>query len=339
MLALMIRGGPRRMIRQANGQPARLVLIALPAAAAQPAAQFLGSVDRRLIAARGFVAALALAATWWLTRRLTQPLSELREAARDLALGQLSRRVATGGTDEVADLARGFNAMAAELERQRQLRRDLVHDVAHELRAPLTALRCRVEAAIDGVSPDPGRSLRELNEDVQHLSQLVSDLEDLAHAEAREIRLALAEVRLDDVCQSALRAAKLDADPRVRTAFAPDLTAHGDVVRIRQIVVNLLTNANRHTPHDGRITLRTVSRDGMAAIDVHNTGSALSPDELRRVFDRFYRADPSRQRATGGSGLGLAIVKHLAEAQGGRVWAASDEDGVTFGVALPPGRR
>jgi two-component system sensor histidine kinase BaeS len=110
-----------------------------------------------------------------------------------------------------------------------------------------------------------------------------------------------------------------------------------DAVRLRQLLLNLLTNADRHTAPDGSITVRSRGQDGEAVVEVHNTGASLDDEQLARVFDRFWRADPSRQRATGGSGLGLAIVKHLVEAQGGRVWAARDVAGLTFGFALPGG--
>ncbi len=173
------------------------------------------------------------------------------------------------------------------------------------------------------------------NEEVAHLSQLVADLEELAHAEAGELALSIGAVKLADVVRSSVRVAGLEQDSRVVLRLDENAAARGDAMRIRQIVVNLLTNAGRHTPIDGTITL-SVRQDGARAeINVHNTGSSLNKDEASRVFDRFYRADPARQRATGGSGLGLAIVKHLAEVQNGTACATSDEGGVTFSISLP----
>jgi signal transduction histidine kinase len=282
------------------------------------------------------VAALALAVTWTIARKIGRPIADLNRATRDLARGDFSRRVAAGGSDELGELARSFNHMAAELERQQTLRRNLVHDVAHELRTPLTSLRCRLETVIDGLA-DPRPAVSQANEEVAHLSQLVADLEELAHAEAGELALSIASVKLSDVIRSSIRVAGLEDDPRVRLALDENVSARGDAMRIRQIVVNLLTNAERHTPPDGAITLTVRRQDRRAAIDVHNTGSALTEEEAGRVFDRFYRADPSRQRATGGSGLGLAIVKHLTEVQEGSVCASSDPTGVTFTITLPSG--
>jgi two-component system sensor histidine kinase BaeS len=273
--------------------------------------------------------------TWVAARRILRPIAELRDATRDLASGQLTRRVSAEGEDEVAELSRSFNTMAERLERQVSLRRDLIHDVAHELKTPLTAMRCRVETILDNMAQDPKAALGQINEDVAHLSRLVSDLEDLAHAEGRDLAFSIATVEVEGAFTSALRAASLEGDPRLRIEIERGLAVEADPTRLRQVLVNLLTNADRHTPPDGAITLRAARRDSAAVISVHNTGSALTPAELERVFDRFYRADPSRQRATGGSGLGLAIVKQLVEAQSGAVSARSDDSGVTFEVTLP----
>jgi two-component system sensor histidine kinase BaeS len=139
------------------------------------------------------------------------------------------------------------------------------------------------------------------------------------------------------VVSSATRAARLEHDPRLRLELDPALIARADAVRLRQVLLNLLTNADRHTPSDGLILVSARGQQGEAVIEVQNTGASLDDEQLARAFDRFWRADPSRQRATGGSGLGLAIVKHLVEAQGGRVWAAADAVGPTFGFALPEG--
>jgi signal transduction histidine kinase len=140
------------------------------------------------------------------------------------------------------------------------------------------------------------------------------------------------------VAASALAAAGLDGDPRVTLDVPEAAHVRGDAIRVRQMLLNLLTNAQRYTPEDGAIRVAAeVREDDEVAVEVTNTGSRLEPEEAARVFDRFYRTDPSRQRVSGGSGLGLAIVKHLAQAQGGRVWVSSGADSVTFGFSLPRG--
>lgn len=142
-------------------------------------------------------------------------------------------------------------------------------------------------------------------------------------------------MNVSDVLRSSVRVAGLDADRRLQCQLDESVHALGDAMRIRQIIVNLLTNADRHTPADGVITISVRRDEKTAVIGVHNTGSSLTKEEEGRVFDRFYRADESRQRATGGSGLGLAIVKHLSEVQNGSACASSDGTGVTFSINLP----
>ena len=329
-------GARMPLIPCADGTTARLHVFSVPSTrVVPPGAAFLGSIDRRLLIATTIVGALALAMTWMLSRRIVGPIGELRLAARDLAAGHPSRRVKTRGSDEIAELGQSFNAMAAELERQQTLRRQLVHDVAHELRTPLTALRCRLETIVDGLSTDPRQAVAGANDEVRHLSRLVDDLQELAAAEARELSLAPTDVALADVTVSAARAAGLDPGARLRIEVDSSLEARADAIRVRQILVNLLTNADRHTPAGGTITVRGSRQNGSVILEVQNTGSFLEPDQLARVFERFYRADPARRRSTGGSGLGLSIVKHLVEAQGGSVWAKSGESVVTFGFRLP----
>ena len=225
--------------------------------------------------------------------------------------------------------------MADDLERQQVLRQRLLHDVAHELRTPLTALQCRLETVIDGLARDPAQAVRDLHEDVRHLGSLVDDLQDVALAEAGELRLSIADHAASELVRSALRVAGLEGDARVRLDVPEALTLRVDARRLRQILVNLLSNASRHTPTDGVIDIAATTSSGQARLSVRNTGSHLTSDECARVFDRFYRTDPARQRTTGGTGLGLSIVKHLVEAHGGRVWAESNAGEVTFHVALP----
>lgn len=333
---IIMKGGPKAQITLANGESASAHIVKMPGPeVSQPASQFLGSVDRRILVVTMTVGALALLVTWGVARRIGRPIAELNRATKDLARGDFTRRVEHDGDDELGELARSFNQMAAELERQQALRRNLVHDVAHELRTPLTSLRCRLETVIDGLAADPRPAVLQANEEVAHLSQLVADLEELAHAEAGELPLSISSVNLSDVVRSSVRVAGLEQDKRVKFVLDESVAARGDAMRVRQIVVNLLTNADRHTPADGAVTVRVRRKDDLAIIDVHNTGSSLTHEEASRVFDRFYRADPARQRATGGSGLGLAIVKHLSEVQNGSACASSDATGVMFSVSLP----
>jgi signal transduction histidine kinase len=328
---------PATRIRRADGGAALAFIVSLPPGRGeQPAAQFLGSLDRRLLWATILVVAIAMMATWLVARGEVRPLANLRDATVDLARGNLGRRVTPAGAEEIEALGRAFNAMAAELERQQALRRSLVNDVAHELRTPVTAMRCRLETLVDGLAPDPARALRDLHEDVLHLGRLVEDLQEVALAEARELRLATTDIVIEDVVRSGARAAGLEQDPRLVLDITAGHTAHADALRVRQMLLNLLANAARHTTADGAITVRSVEEHGEVRIEVSNTGPRLDEATLARLFDRFYRTDDARDRSIGGAGLGLAIVKHLAEAQGGRAWARSTAAGVAVGFSLQP---
>lgn len=320
----------------ADGSNARLHVVPLPnPEREQRVDAILHSMDLRLVWATGLIGALALAVTWAIARSSVRPLVALRAATHDLARGRLDTRVEPRGSREVVELGRDFNAMATDLERQHLLRQQLLHDVAHELRTPLTALQCRLETVVDGLARDPARSVRDLHEDVLHLGSLVDDLQDVALAEAGELRLSIAHHAAADLVRAAVRAAGLDGDGRLRLEVSDGLTLRADARRVRQILVNLLSNASRHTPPGGVITVAASAVGHETLLLVRNTGSHLTPEECVRVFDRFYRTDPSRQRSTGGTGLGLAIVKHLVEAHGGRVRVESGADDVVVHVTLP----
>jgi signal transduction histidine kinase len=323
-------------LSMANGSTAYLYVFPFPEdETKRPDALFLGSLDRSLLLVTTLIAAITLLATWILTRRIAGPIEELREATRNLAQGNLGRRVDARGSDEIAELSRSFNAMAAELENLQTLRRNLVHDVVHELRTPLAALRCRLDSVTDGIAADPRTEIVGANEEIDHLSRLVEDLHELALAEAHELKLTIAETPLAPILQSAARAAGLETDARLRMLPENDLMVRADPVRLRQVMLNLLSNAARYTPVEGVITISASHHNKEVVVQVHNTGSHLIPQEITHVFDRFYRADLSRQRSSGGTGLGLSIVKNLIEAQGGRVWASNDESGVSFAFSLP----
>jgi signal transduction histidine kinase len=327
--------GPGAPLRLTDGNTGALYLFRVPLPEEKArTAHFLSALDQRVLQVAAIAAAIAVVLTWITARRIFNPLRELNRAVRDVREGNLARRVEVSGAGEIAVLEQRFNAMAEELGRQQQLRRDLASDVAHELRAPLTGLRCRLESLIDGLTISTPATLATLQDDLVHLGRLVDDLQDLAVAEAGEIRLQRATIPVAPLVQSAVRAAALEGDARLRLEVAPGIEMYADETRIRQVLVNLLTNADRHTPVDGSIVVRSAAQEDDVVIEVRNSGSTLDARHLERVFDRFYRTDPARQRSTGGTGLGLAIVKSLIEAHGGHVWARSDGEGVTFGFTM-----
>jgi len=292
----------------------------------------------------GFALALAAAAGFgaWTANLITGRLSRLTHAAETINLRDLQARVPVEGQDEVAALARAFNRMLDRLAAEERVRRDLFADVAHELRHPLAVLRARLESMQDGVVPIDGEQVLHLQDMVIALARLVGDVRDLSLADIGQLSLTLADV---DV--AALLAELRDNLEPLAQADGVELTAdiavdlphiQGDADRIRQVVVNLLSNALQHTPRGGSVAVRARATGQYVAIEVIDTGVGIQPNSLRKVFDRFYRADPSRTRdgAAGGTGLGLAIVRGLVEAHGGAVWAASRPgQGSTFIVRLP----
>jgi signal transduction histidine kinase len=230
--------------------------------------------------------------------------------------------------------------MAGSLARTERLRRTMVTDVAHELRTPLTNLRGYLEALQDGVASPGPEVIASLHEEAVHLSRLVDDLQDLALAEAGQLPLERRPVPVADVVAPVARLLAPQASAHgvtLETDLPPDLPpVDADPGRARQIVHNLLGNAVRHTPSGGRVRVTALPAGPEVEVRVTDTGEGIPPEHLPHVFERFYRADRSRARATGGAGIGLAIVKQLVEAHGGRVGVVSLPGlGSTFRFTLP----
>lgn len=303
-------------------------------------ATFFGSVNRSFwvaaVAAIGVAGVLSIA----LSQRILQPVQALTAAANRLEQGDLSQRVTVKGRDEIGTLAHAFNAMADGLQRQEQLRRHMVTDIAHELRTPLTNIRGYLEALQDGYMDASPAVIDSLHQESLLLHRLINDLQELSLAEARQLKLDLQSVALIDVVEPLVRGIRPQLDEKSLTItidLPPDLPlALADPARLGQVFRNLLQNAITHTPERGRITFSAQVEGNELLIQVQDSGPGIPPEHLPHLFDRFYRADASRDRTTGGVGLGLAIVKALLEGMRGRVWAENgDGEGARFGVALP----
>jgi len=301
---------------------------------------FLSSVNRSLLIAAGTAITMALGLTYMLSRRILGPVVALTGAVRAMERGDLSQRVPIEERDEVGELARAFNAMADSLTRNEQLRKNMVTDVAHELRTPLSNIKGYLEALMDGVLVPDTRTLESVHEEATRLSSLVDDLQELSLAEAGQLRLDVSATDLPEVVDRALRGARAQAMGK-----GIDLTAELpaemplveiDPARIGQVLHNLLGNALVHTPEGGAVTVKAERVGREVVVSVCDTGSGIPPEHLPHIFERFYRVDPSRARATGGSGIGLAIVKQLVQAHGGRIWAESEPGhGSNFRFTLP----
>jgi len=276
----------------------------------------------------------------WLSRTLTSPLSRLTEAARAIGAKDLSRRVTVQGSKEVLELADTFNNMAAELEKGERLRRQMMTDVSHELRTPLTGLESNLRAALDNVHQLEEADLARLYSQTNHLIQLVNDLHKISLAEAGQLPLDIKRVNLSALIeQTTTMFSPLTEEKDITLTYHPAPKLQPimvDELRLRQVLHNLLANAVRHTPHDGTITVTVTQDHALSQIKINDSGEGIAPHHIAHIFDRFYRIDSSRNRASGGTGLGLAIAKAIIEAHNGTLQATThDNSGTTFTITLP----
>lgn len=334
--AAILGGEPRRVTLSAPGSDTFMVF------APGPPSDFLSSVNRSVWWATLLAGLAAVVLSLALSRRILRPVEALTVAARRMETGDLSTRVDVGSQDEIGQLAHAFNAMAEGLEQQERLRRTLASDISHELRTPLANIRGYLEALQEGVvAPSPG-VLGSLHEEAMLLNRLVDDLQDLSLAEAGQLRLEMRPIPLAPLVDAAVTAlAPRAAEKGITLSVAvPDKLppVMADPERIGQVLRNLLVNALTHTPEGGTITTSAALAEDPTylAVTVADTGPGIPEDHLPHVFDRFYRADPSRTRATGGAGLGLAIVRQLVVAHGGTVGVESEPGaGARFTFTLP----
>jgi two-component system sensor histidine kinase BaeS len=315
-----------------------------------PAAKlYLGSADRfdvftlpgllRTAATALGVLLIAALVTIVAGRRLLRPIHALTSAAQRMTAGDRAARVPVSGTDEVSRLGHAFNAMAHSIERNDHQRRVMVSDVAHELRTPLSNIKGYLEASEDGIVPLDRALVGSLLEETALLERLVSDLQELALADAGMLRLHPEQRDLTELAAQTVAAHTASADAAGITlglsADSPVVTTV-DPARIRQALGNLVANAVKFTPAGGSVGVSVRRDNGWIELAVADNGPGIAAEHLPHLFNRFYRADPSRSRSTGGSGLGLAITKHLAEAHGGTVAVTSTVGtGSTFVIRLP----
>lgn len=276
------------------------------------------------------------------SRVLSAPITKLADAVHAIGAGNLATRVDIGEhSREIDELTAAFNKMAADLEHAAELRNNLMADVSHELRTPLTVLEGNLRAALDHVYELDDEQIANLYEQTRHLIRLVNELRELALAEAAQLPLDEEPVNLAKLLTETVALFEPLAEEKTITldAIVPDslYAIRGDRSRLRQVLHNLLVNALRHTMAHGKITVRGVNTMDSVVISIQDTGEGIEEEQLRHVFDRFYRTDPSRSRESGGSGLGLAIVKAIVEAHGGNVGvnSAGLGQGSLFTVRLP----
>jgi signal transduction histidine kinase len=288
-----------------------------------------------LLIGAGAGAAVAAAAVVAFARRVALPIGAVMDAADRVASGDYTARVAERGPRAVRSLGRSFNTMAERLQSHDRIRRDLMADVAHELRTPLTVIQGRLEGLMDGVYPRNESQLGQVLEETHLLARLVEDLRTLALTESGGLKLQKEPTDAVDLARGVVRAFEVEAAARgvaIRLETAGDPSPLSiDPVRVREVLGNVVSNALRHTPSGGSVTVRIATGDAAVTIDVSDTGEGMSAEERERAFERFYKGAGSH-----GSGLGLTIARNLARAHGGDITATSQPGhGTRMTVTLP----
>ncbi len=298
--------------------------------------------------------ASAIVVSVFVSRRVVTPIRQMMVASRTIAAGHYRQRVEVTSEDELGQLARSFNQMATTLEQTEAMRRDLIANVAHELRTPLASIKGYMEGLIDGVLPAQPDTYQQVYREADRLQRLVNDLQELSRVEAKAFQLERRPLALPDLIQQTATRLRPQFEEKGVTlnlelpANLPSVLADED--RLSQVLLNLAGNALQYTPGGGRVTIAVTSPDStqpqtnghpsrasQLLVTISDTGLGIPPEHLPYLFTRFYRVDKSRSRAGGGSGIGLTIARHLVEAHGGHIWAESQGEGQgsTFGFTLP----
>jgi len=288
---------------------------------------FLNAVNRSLIWAALMAVLISVILSFVLSRYISKPIKSLTGAVHAMAEGDLDQTIQLGNTPETQELSGTFNYLAQRLKEVEELRRNMISDVAHELRTPLTALQGYVEGIEDGVIKPTKKNLRVIYEETTLLSRLVKDLQELSYLEAGQLSLEKKATDIRSLVSQTMESQSAQIKKtgvEVKIRIVDDLPIlEIDKDRIRQVLINLVSNALRHSPEKGIISVNISKNPDSIEFTVSDNGKGIPEKDLPFIFERFYRAEKSRQRQLGGAGLGLTIAKKLVEAHGGSIWAES----------------
>ena len=313
----------------------------MPRIQAELEAEFRDSLNRALLLTGAAATVVAAGISWLVSRRIVRPIRDTVKASQRIAAGHYDERLTAHTRDELGELTQSFNRMAAALADAEALRQQLIADVSHELKTPLASIKGYMEGLQDGVIAPTPETFQLVHREADRLQRLVHDLQELSRAEASQLQIAPRPCDAGDLVRAAVEWLRPQFEDK-GVALTADLPAQparvrADFDRARQVLLNLLGNALQYTPPGGTVTVRLTRADAMVQFSVRDTGVGLAAEDLERVFERFYRVDRSRARASGGSGIGLTIARHIVEAHGGRIWAESDGPGKgsVFHFTLP----
>lgn len=312
-----------------------------PVLKAEMRESFMIAVDEIMLISATVAFLSALVFSSYVARRIVGPVQQMMRASRRIAAGEYRERVPVAGMDELAELALAFNRMASMMEKTEQRRLELIGNVAHELRTPLSSIQVMVEGLVDGVLPADPATYAGFQREMTRLQRLVHDLQELSRVEAEQISLNRKLENIGVLVRSVADQLQPQFDDKAVTLKLdlaeniPPVSVDAD--RIGQVLVNLIGNALHYTPSGGHVSIHLDQQGDKLRVRIQDTGIGISAEHLPHIFERFYRVDKSRSRAGGGSGIGLTIAKHLIEAHGGKIIVTSPglNQGSSFTFTIP----
>lgn len=302
----------------------------------------LHGIQLRILVWMFIVAALVLIISLIVMRSITRPIGELSEGIRKMTGGDLSARVSVRGRNEFSELARAFNSMSEKIEALDKTRSQFVSNASHELKTPLSTMKILIETLVYQDPMDPAMTkdfLNDVNKEIDRLNRIVSDLLTLVNIDSGGMKLNLGELSLnallDEQVKRLLPLAR-ENGIEINLEMKDEIRIMADGLKLQQVIYNVIDNAIKYTPRGGEVETSLMRSGKRAVIRISDTGIGIPAEDLPHIFDRFYRVDKARSRATGGTGLGLSIVKQIVQQHGGTITASSTEGhGTTFEISLP----